>query len=108
MEISEVVNNAIDKLNRAKRKRERGQERYIIDIGKRLIPQTLVIGLKRMGKHEADIVAEFKKRNRTIDVETVRRWESADIQGIRTKNLETLRQIYSAYSTIKPLSKNIV
>ena len=108
MEISQAVNNAIKKLERAKRKRERGQEAYIIGIGKRLIPQTLVIGLKRLGKNEYDIVAEFKKRNRTIDVETVRRWESANIQNIRTKNLETLRQIYNEYTTGKALSKNIV
>ena len=108
MEISEAVNNAIKKLERAKRSRGRGQEKYIIGVGKRLIPQTLVIGLKRIGKNEGDIVAEFKKHDRTIDIETVRRWETANIQGILTKNLETLRRIYNEYSTSKPLSKNIV
>ena len=109
MEISEAINNAIKKLESAKRKRERGQEKYIIGTGKRLIPQTLVIGLKRMGKNEYEIVAEFKKRNRTIDVETVRRWETASSkQVIQRKNLETLRQIYNEYTTGKTLSKNIV
>jgi hypothetical protein len=109
VEISEAINNAIKKLERAKRMRERGQEKYIIGTGKRLIPQTLVIGLKRMGKSEADIVAEFKKRNRTIDIETVRRWENAPSkQVIRRKNLETLRQVYNEYSTKNPLSRNIV
>lgn len=72
MEISEAINNAINKLERAKRKRERNQEKYIIGTGKRLIPQTLVIGLKKMGKSDSDIVAEFKKRNMPIDVETIR------------------------------------
>ena len=52
MEISEAINNAIKKLERAKRKRERGQEQYIIGIGKRLIPQVLVIGLKKMRKSD--------------------------------------------------------
>ena len=109
MEISEAINNAIKKLERAKRKRERNQEQYIIGIGKRLIPQTLIIGLRRMGKDESDIVNEFKKLGKTINIETVRRWETASPeQVIRKENLETLRQIYNEYTTGKKLSRNII
>ena len=109
MEISEAINNAIKKLERAKHKRERIQENYIIGIGKRLIPQTLIIGLRRMRKDESEIVAEFKKLGKSIDIGTVRRWETASREQVISKeNLEILRRIYNLYSTKKPLSRNLV
>ena len=94
MDIQEAIASASEKLKRARSKKDAVQEQYLIGIAGRLIPQTYVLGLIRMRKSEDDIVKEFKKHGRDVNIQTVRRWENATHQGITPKNLQVLKRVY--------------